>query len=94
MFDLYIMRRTQIYLTEAQGRLLENRRRATGRTISHLIREAIDAAFASDRGPSRTEQLRIAARSAGAWKARIESGAEHVARIRTGRRLDRPASRR
>ena len=40
VYNLYIMRRTQIYLTEEQGRVLEGRSRATGHTISQLIREA------------------------------------------------------
>lgn len=35
--------RTQIYLTEEQQRALEARVRATGRTKSDLIREALDA---------------------------------------------------
>jgi len=43
MYDLYIMRRTQIYLDEEQSRKLAERAKATGKTKSHLIREAIDA---------------------------------------------------
>jgi len=33
MYTRYIVRRTQIYLTDDQGRLLEHRSRATGRTV-------------------------------------------------------------
>jgi len=36
------MHRTQIYLTEAQARLLRSRSRAAGCTVSELIRAAID----------------------------------------------------
>lgn len=40
---MYIMKRTQIYLDEAQARLLDQRAKATNRTRSRLIREAIDS---------------------------------------------------
>ena len=86
MYDLYIMRRTQIYLTDEQGLLLETRSRATGRTISQLVRDAIDAAYGRRRDVSRAERERVARRTAGAWKEFAESGAEYVERIRgTGR---------
>jgi predicted DNA-binding protein len=42
MYALYIVRRTQIYLDEEQDRRLAERARATGRTKSDLIREAVD----------------------------------------------------
>ncbi len=89
VYNLYIMRRTQIYLTEEQGRLLEGRSRATGRAISQLIREAIDAAYARGRKVSRAEQVRLARRTAGAWTEFKETGAEYVERIRGARRLAR-----
>jgi predicted DNA-binding protein len=89
MYNSYIMRRTQIYLTEEQGRLLEGRSRATGRTISQLIREAIDAAYVRGRQLSRAEQLRLARKTAGAWAEFHETGAEYVERIRGARRLAR-----
>lgn len=89
MYITYIMRRTQIYLTPEQGALLETRSRATGRTISHLIRDAVDAAYAVDRQPTRAERVRIARRTAGAWAEFEETGAEYVERIRGTRRLAR-----
>jgi hypothetical protein len=89
MYDLYIMRRTQIYLTDEQGRLLAGRSRATGRTISELIRDAVDAAYARGRHRSRAERARIARRTAGAWTDFAESGEAYVDRIRGGRRLAR-----
>jgi hypothetical protein len=83
------MRRTQIYLTEEQGRLLESRSKTSGQTISDLIRSAIDETYSRRRAPSAAEKARIAARTAGSWKAFPESGAKYVHRIRGSRRLAR-----
>ena len=83
------MRRTQIYLTLEQGRLLEGRSRATGHTISQLIRAAIDRAYSRSRQMSRAEKVRLARRTAGAWRDFPETGAEYVERIRGARRLAR-----
>ena len=88
VYDAYIMKRTQIYLTAAQGRLLERRSRATGRTVSELIRAAIDEVYAR-RTMDREAQIRLARHSAGAWKDRPETGAEYVERLRGSRRLGR-----
>lgn len=89
MYITYIMRRTQIYLTDEQGRLLAARRRATGRGISQLIRDAIDQAYANARRLSRAERLRLARQTAGAWQGRQERGAEYVERVRGSGRLAR-----
>ena len=89
MYNLYIMRRTQIYLTDQQGRLLEGRSRATGHTISQLIRAAIESAYAGRRPMNRAERVRLARRTAGAWTDFPETGADYVERIRGGRRLAR-----
>lgn len=89
MYDSYIMQRTQIYLTHEQGRMLERRSRATGRSISQLIREAIDAAYLRGRQVSRADRVRLARKSAGAWTAFDVTGAEYVERIRGARRLAR-----
>ena len=43
MYDLYIVKRTQIYLEDEQDRALTKRADATGVTKSTLIRQAIDA---------------------------------------------------
>ena len=94
MYNSYIMRRTQIYLTAEQGRLLEGRSRATGRTISQLIRDAIDAAYASGRQLTRAERVRLARRTAGAWTEFAETGAEYVDQIRGAGRLARLHGRR
>ena len=89
MYTSYIMRRTQIYLTTQQGRFLEARSRATGRTISELIRAAIDATYGAGRQMTRANRVHIARRTAGAWHDFPESGAEYVEGRRTGRRLAR-----
>ena len=82
------MKRTQIYLTIVQGRLLERRSRATGRTVSELIRSAIDEVY-TRQTMDREAQMRLARRSTGAWKDRSETGAEYVERLRGARRLAR-----
>ena len=82
------MRRTQIYLTDEQGQLLESRSKTSGQTISELIRAAIDSVYARRRAMSRTEQVRVAQRTAGSWKD-FEESAEYVERIRGSRRLAR-----
>ena len=89
MYTSYIMQRTQIYLTEEQGHLLRRRSKATGRTISELIRAAIDSAYRRRREMSRAEKVRIARRTSGSWTDFPESGGEYVERIRGARRLSR-----
>jgi Ribbon-helix-helix protein, copG family len=89
MYNLYIMRRTQIYLSDDQGRLLKRRTRATGRSMSQLIRAAIDVVYSGGREISRNERVRVARRTAGAWSEFPETGTEYVERIRGGVRLAR-----
>jgi predicted DNA-binding protein len=64
MYDSYIMRRTQIYLDEAQDAELARRATAEGLTKSKLIRRAIDA-YLEDAGD---EELRLAR-----FKAAVEA---------------------
>ena len=89
MYNLYIMRRTQIYLSDEQGHLLERHARASGRTMSQLIRAAIDTVYSGGRHMGRSERVRVARRTAGAWSEFAETGAEYVERIRSGKRLAR-----
>ena len=89
VYNLYIMRRTQIYLTQEQGRLLAGQSKATGHTISQLIRAAIDSAYSRRRRMSCADRVRLARRTAGAWSDFPESGADYVERIRGARRLAR-----
>ena len=89
MYISYIMRRTQIYLTDEQGRLLESRSKATGSTVSQLIRTAVDSVYARSRAMSKAQRVRLARCTAGSWKAFAETGEEYVERIRGTRRLAR-----
>ena len=93
MYDSYIVKRTQIYLTEEEDEVLQRRRRATGTTVSEQIRAAIDAMYLPRKELTLEEKLRIVSETAGAWKDRTETGEEYVERMRPGRRL-REAMRR
>lgn len=77
MYDIYIMRRTQIYLDEAQHERLGKRARASGTTKSDLIREAVDAYLA---GPA-TEKTELAA-----FRAAVRASAGSARRLPKGRR--------
>jgi predicted DNA-binding protein len=79
---IYIMQRTQIYLSEQDQRLLEELARTSGRTKSQLIRDAIARAYLPQGGHERV--LDALKRSAGAWKRR-ETGRAYVERLRRGR---------
>jgi hypothetical protein len=46
MYAAYIVRRTQIYLDEAQSQQLTERAGRRGTTASHVIREAVEAYLA------------------------------------------------
>jgi hypothetical protein len=89
MYISYIMRRTQIYLTEEQGRLLESRSKASGSTVSQLIRDAVDSVYSRRRAMSKAQRVRLARSAAGSWKTFAETGEEYVERIRGSRRLAR-----
>ena len=79
---IYIMVRTQIYLSHGEAKALEREARATGRTKSRLIRDAIDRVYLG--GKDASDVLRSLEKSAGAWRRR-ESGAAYVERLRSGR---------
>jgi|Tabmets5t2r1_1033131.scaffolds.fasta_scaffold51304_2 predicted transcriptional regulator len=95
MYAVYIMRRTQIYLDEEQDRRLAERARATGRTKSDLLREALDRLLASPL--SEEEELarfRAAASAAFGVAPYLEDGPTYVRRLRDNdrrrqERLDR-----
>jgi predicted DNA-binding protein len=91
MYNVYIVRRTQIYLDDQQRRKLERVAKRTHRTLSDLIREAIDARYAATPKEDFLEALRSGA--FGVWKERKDLGTTdaYVRRQRRGRRIERLA---
>jgi hypothetical protein len=91
---LYIVHRTQIYLTEREANALDRVARETGRTRSSLIREAIEARYLAT--PDREETLGVLRETFGAWKREpgegADDGAEFVEKLRPGN-LDRKLRR-
>lgn len=79
----YIMERTQIYLTRRESLALAKLSKATGRTRSQLIREAITAQYLAEAdGDALAAALKA---TAGLWSDRKESGEAYVERVRSGR---------
>jgi len=80
------MRRTQIYLEESQLALLHSTARARRRSVSEVIREAIDEKFA--RPDAADEFERALAAAGGIWADRTDLGStdEYVRGIRRDRR--------
>jgi len=80
------MRRTQIYLDERQVASLKSTARASRRTVSEIIREAIDDKLAQ---PGEADEFEHAlAAAAGLWANRTDLGStdDYVRRIRRDRR--------
>ena len=89
MYNTYIvMRRTQIYLDERQRRKLDRVAERTHRTVSDLIREAIDARYAATPKEEFVEGLLSGA--FGVWQERKDLGRTdaYVRRQRRGSRID------
>jgi predicted DNA-binding protein len=92
MYTMYItMRRTQIYLDDRQRRKLDQVAKRTHRTVSELIREAIDARYAAT--PKEDFLAALRAGAFGVWKERPDLGPtdSYVRRVRRGKRVDRLA---
>lgn len=90
MYTVYIMmRRTQIYLDDRQRRKLDRVAKRTRRTVSELIREAIDARYAATPKEDFLDALRTGA--FGVWKERADLGPtdSYVRQVRRGKRIDR-----
>jgi predicted transcriptional regulator len=83
MYNLYITRRTQIYLDDDQDRRLTQRSRQVGRTRSALIRDAVDAYLA----PTSSEngelaRLRAAVKEAAGAAPHLPAGVDYVEELR------------
>lgn len=82
------MRRTQIYLQDHQHRRLSERAEGSGRTVSDLIREAIDRFLAGE--PDLTSQLaryrRVLDETAGV-ASYLPSGEEYTEALRQADRV-------
>jgi len=84
MYSTYIVRRTQIYLDEAQATALASRARRRGVTASHVIREAIDDYLAEPEDASERElaRFRAALDRSFATAPRLPESAAYVAELR------------
>lgn len=86
------MKRTQIYLDDRQRRKLDRVSKRTRRTVSELIREAIDARYGAT--PKEDFLQALKAGTFGVWKDRNDLGStdEYVRNLRRGKRVDQLAS--
>ena len=81
---IYIVRRTQIYLTDQEAEALKRMSRKTGLSMSDLVRSAVDEKFLPGE-LSTAERIRAIEESFGAWNERTETGEQYVERMRSGR---------
>jgi predicted DNA-binding protein len=98
MFTLDIMKRTQIYLEEAQDERLGRRATAEGVTKSTLIREAIDEYLGTREDEAqKLDRLRAALRESAGIAPYLPDGASYVDEVRradVGRQQELEARRR
>ncbi|MGC2942741.1 MULTISPECIES: CopG family transcriptional regulator [unclassified Brevibacterium] len=80
------MQRTQISLTAEVRKLLDNEASRTGRSISALIRDAVENTYGTDRNAD--EDYSAIEAAFGAWIDRQDDGRAYVERLRSGDRLN------
>jgi len=80
------MLRTQISLTQEERQALDAVSARTGRSISALIRDAVDTVYGSER--SVEDDLAAMQQAFGSWKDRDLDGATWVDEVRSGKRHD------
>ncbi|TFD60735.1 CopG family transcriptional regulator [Cryobacterium sp. Hh7] len=86
----FIVLRTQISLTEGERHAVDAEAARTGRSVSALIRDAVEALYRSER--SSEADLQAMRASFGTWNGRDGDGATWVDRVRSGDRLGQTAS--
>ena len=83
----YIMQRTQISLTTEERQALDAEAARTGKSMSALIRDAVERSYGTSR--SSADDLNLMRQSFGSWTDRNEDGASVVERLRSGSRRAR-----
>lgn len=79
------MLRTQISLTEAERRALDDAAARTGRSISALIRDAVGSVYGTERFAA--DDIVSMREAFGSWIGHDQDGADWVDQIRPGVRL-------